>query len=228
MIISFSSETVRSAPSRSALLTTNTSPISRMPAFSICTSSPEPGWTSTETVSAVQMLKAGILEIGDVFVVNKADMDGAERTVAELEEMIHMRQNPAKNLNTGHHDPVDDDEMAAVAMDDEGETWEPSVVETVATTGDGVDELIDTLAGHAEWLVDTGEIEERARNRYAAEIRQLVRGDTAALLEEVIDEAGGIEALADRVLARETDPYSVTDELVGPLRDCVREELDDR
>ncbi|PSQ05272.1 methylmalonyl Co-A mutase-associated GTPase MeaB [Halobacteriales archaeon QS_6_71_20] len=178
----------------------------------------------------VQMLKAGILEIGDVFVVNKADMDGAERTVAELEEMIHMRRNPAKNLNTGHHDPVDDDEeLAAVAADDAdgGETWEPSVVETVATTGDGVEELIDTLAAHAEWLVDTGEIETRARNRYAAEIRQLVRGDTAALLEEVIDEAGGIEALADRVLARETDPYSVTDELVGPLRECVREELDD-
>ena len=100
-------------------------------------------------------------------------------------------------------------------------------METVATTGDGVEELIDTLAAHAEWLVDTGEIETRARNRYAAEIRQLVRGDTAALLEEVIDEAGGIEALADRVLARETDPYSVTDELVGPLRECVREELDD-
>ncbi|MFB6243404.1 MAG: methylmalonyl Co-A mutase-associated GTPase MeaB, partial [Halobaculum sp.] len=57
----------------------------------------------------VQMLKAGILEIGDVFVVNKADMDGANRTVAELEEMLHMRENPAVNLNTGHHGPVSGD-----------------------------------------------------------------------------------------------------------------------
>src|SRR6056297_2531533 len=51
----------------------------------------------------VQMLKAGILEIGDVFVVNKADMDGVNRTVAELEEMIHLRDNPGAKLDVGHH-----------------------------------------------------------------------------------------------------------------------------
>ncbi|MFC7098040.1 methylmalonyl Co-A mutase-associated GTPase MeaB [Halobaculum marinum] len=174
----------------------------------------------------VQMLKAGILEIGDVFVVNKADMDGAERTVAELEEMIHMRQNPAAGLDTGHHGPVDEAEMAQVAIDDpDEEAWDPEVVQTVATGGEGVDELIDTLAAHAEWLHETGHIEDKARGRYAEEIRQLIRSDTAALLEDVIDARGGIDALADDVLAKETDPYTVADELVGPVRDCVDEEL---
>ncbi|WP_435062989.1 methylmalonyl Co-A mutase-associated GTPase MeaB [Halobaculum sp. EA56] len=177
----------------------------------------------------VQMLKAGILEIGDVFVVNKADMDGASRTVAELEEMIHMRENPAAGLNTGHHGPVDEEEMAEVALDDsDEEAWDPEVIETVATDGEGVAELIDTLDAHAAWLHETGRIEEKARNRYAEEIRQLVRSDTADLLEEVIEHEGGIEALADRVLARETDPYTVADELVGPVRECVDEELDPR
>ncbi|UIP00759.1 methylmalonyl Co-A mutase-associated GTPase MeaB [Halobaculum sp. CBA1158] len=175
----------------------------------------------------VQMLKAGILEIGDVFVVNKADMDGAERTVAELEEMIHMRENPAAGLNTGHHGPVDDEEMREVALDDpEEDAWDPEVIETVATSGEGVDELIDTLDAHAAWLQETGRIDDKARTRYAEEIRQLVRGDTAAQLERMIADAGGIDALADRVVARETDPYSVADELVGPIRECVDEELD--
>ncbi|MFB9825907.1 methylmalonyl Co-A mutase-associated GTPase MeaB [Halobaculum roseum] len=172
----------------------------------------------------VQMLKAGILEIGDVFVVNKADMDGAERTVAELEEMIHMRENPAAGLDTGHHGPVDEEEMAEVALDEEDEeAWDARVVETVATDATGVDELIDTLGDHADWLHETGRIDERARTRYAEEIRQLVRADTAGLLEDVIESRGGIEALADRVLARETDPYTVADELVEPVRECVRE-----
>ncbi|SHG51434.1 methylmalonyl Co-A mutase-associated GTPase MeaB [Halobaculum gomorrense] len=175
----------------------------------------------------VQMLKAGILEIGDVFVVNKADMDGAERTVAELEEMIHMRENPAAGLNTGHHGPVDEEEMAQVAIDDADEaTWDPEVVETVATDATGVEELIDTLDDHAAWLRETGRIDNKARTRYAEEIRQLVRSDTAALLEEVIEARGGIDALADDVLAKETDPYTVADELVAPVRECVDEELE--
>ncbi|WP_348612209.1 methylmalonyl Co-A mutase-associated GTPase MeaB [Halobaculum rarum] len=175
----------------------------------------------------VQMLKAGILEIGDVFVVNKADMDGAERTVAELEEMIHMRENPAAGLNTGHHGPVDDEEMEQVALDGpDEEAWDPRVIETIATDATGVDELIDTLDEHAAWLSETGQIDDRARTRYAEEIRQLIRADTARLLEEVIDARGGIDALADDVLAKETDPYSVADELVGPVRECVDEELE--
>jgi len=72
----------------------------------------------------VQTLKAGILEIGDVFVVNKADMDGAERTLAELEEMVHRRASPTKGLDGGHHgfevpDHPDDGEGDG---DDGGET----------------------------------------------------------------------------------------------------------
>ncbi|MEZ3116660.1 methylmalonyl Co-A mutase-associated GTPase MeaB [Halobaculum sp. MBLA0147] len=172
----------------------------------------------------VQMLKAGILEIGDVFVVNKADMDGASRTVAELEEMLHMRENPVKNLNTGHHGPVGDDRLEAASLDDGDEAaWDPAVVETVATEGDGVTELIETFDEHREWLVDSGKLDEQARTRYAEEIRQLLRADTAALLEDVLAERGGVDALAGQVVDRETDPYAVVEDVMGPLRDCVAE-----
>ncbi len=218
----------------------------------------------------VQMLKAGILEIGDVFVVNKADMDGANRTVAELEEMLHMRENPAVNLNTGHHGPVSGDafETAGAGGDDADDSdhsddagdsdhsddadgggdggspddsdatdssdpsslpaeWDPEIVETVATEGEGVSELIETFDEHRAWLERSGQLRAQARTRYAEEIRQLLRADTAELIEELLADRGGVETLAERVIARETDPYAVTDDLLDPLADCVDDRLDE-
>jgi len=207
----------------------------------------------------VQMLKAGILEIGDVFVVNKADMDGVERTVAELKEMIHRRDaaGDAAERRTaseiGHHgfagsagadadadERADSgtadghadtatDERADTAVDTQNDAsddatdgvWEPPVVETVATTGGGIDELIDAFDAHADHLRDSGERETKARARYADEIRRLVRSDANDLLDEELRRHGGVDALAKRVYERETDPYAVAASIVGPLRDCV-------
>ncbi|MFB6160746.1 MAG: methylmalonyl Co-A mutase-associated GTPase MeaB [Haloferacaceae archaeon] len=181
----------------------------------------------------VQMLKAGILEIGDVFVVNKADQEGASRTVADIEEMLQLRDGDAGG-RVGHHGPAVGDASAASgdgvdggAADgsdgaDDGD-WTPPVVETVATTGDGVPDLLATLDDHGAYLDRTGERRERARSRYADEIRQLLRGDAGRLLEEELDRRGGVDALAEAVLDRETDPYTVVDEVLGPLADCVRE-----
>ncbi|WP_418284211.1 methylmalonyl Co-A mutase-associated GTPase MeaB [Halorubrum sp. DTA46] len=169
----------------------------------------------------IQTLKAGILEIGDVFVVNKADMDGAERTLAELEEMVHRRESPTKGLDTGHHgfevpDHPDDGVSADVSA-----PWTPEVLRTVANTGEGVDELIDAFAAHAAHLSNSGEIEETERQRYAEEIRTLVRADVGALATAEIDRRGGIDDLADAVRRRETDPYSVAADIVAPIADCV-------
>ncbi|QIB73444.1 methylmalonyl Co-A mutase-associated GTPase MeaB [Halogeometricum borinquense] len=190
----------------------------------------------------VQMLKAGILEIGDVFVVNKADMDGVNRTVAELEEMIHLRDNPGAKLDTGHHgvdtslpagvseangqaNGADTDEPDDAADDDP--EWKPAIVETVATTGDGVDELVETLGAHAEFLTESGMREQKARTRYAEEIRQLLRNDANELLKEELDRHGGVESLAAAVADRETDPYAVASEVIEPLRDCVKSHRDE-
>jgi LAO/AO transport system kinase len=173
----------------------------------------------------VQMLKAGILEIGDVFVVNKADMPSADRTVAELEEMIHMRNDPTANLDLGHHgfeEPevaVEDDD----AEDDGDDRWTPQVVKTVAKDGEGVQNLVDVLDDHRVYLEETGRLAAKARMRYAEEIRQLLREDTAQLLEAELDRRGGVESYAAAVYDRKTDPYTVTDELIEPLADCVEE-----
>ncbi len=178
----------------------------------------------------VQMLKAGILEIGDVFVVNKADMEGADRTVSELEEMLHMREHPTKGLATGHHGPLADgtDGSAEHGSDTEEDEsgWEPKVIETVATSGEGVEILLDELDAHRDYLESSGQLVQKARTRYAEEIRQLLRSDTADLLESEIERRGGLDAYVERVLNRETDPYAVADELLTPLENCLDERLD--
>jgi LAO/AO transport system kinase len=180
----------------------------------------------------VQMLKAGILEIADVFVVNKADLDGADRTVQELREMVHMQQDNTASLATGHHGAgatsghgadadaeSDDDEND----EESAESWEPQIIETVAKDGEGVEELVETLADHAAYLDASGLLAEKARMRYAEEIRNLLRDDVGTLLEDEIERRGGIEAFAQQVLERETDPYSVADDIIDPLEDCLEE-----
>jgi LAO/AO transport system kinase len=168
----------------------------------------------------VQMLKAGILEIADVFVVNKADMDGADRTVQELREMVHMRDASPLAGTAGHHG-VDESTVDSDESDGNDEGWQPPIIETVAKTGEGVDEFLETLVDHREWLETSGEFEARQRERTREEIRRLLREEAAALLEAEIDAQGGIEAYVDAILAKETDPYAVTAELTDPVRECL-------
>ena len=159
-----------------------------------------------ESGDDIQMLKAGILEIGDVFVVNKADMAGADRTVKQLSEMLEGRRN----------------------AEDDG--WEPQIVETVATSAEGIDELLEAFAAHREYLESSGALEEKARTRYAEEVRTLLREDAGRLLEDELERRGGIESVVDRIAAREIDPYTVADEIVTPLERCLdaREETPPR
>ncbi|MFD1512143.1 methylmalonyl Co-A mutase-associated GTPase MeaB [Halomarina rubra] len=175
----------------------------------------------------VQMLKAGILEIGDVFVVNKADLPGSDRTVMELREMIDTRNDYTQTAE--HHDADAASEAAAVeamARETDDEGWTPQVVETVAEDGTGVEGLIETLANHATYLEESGKGEERARQRYAEEIRTLLREDVNQLVAGELRSRGGIDEYVERVLDRETDPYAVADELVAPIEDCVEAERD--
>jgi LAO/AO transport system kinase len=156
---------------------------------------------------AVQMLKAGILEIGDVFVVNKADLEGVDRTVRDLEEMVHHSGDAV-----GSH------------RDGQGRGWTPPVLETVATEGEGIAELVETFDEHRAYLEDSGLLEQRTRERYAEEIRTLLREDAGRLLEAEIDVHGGIEAYVDRILAGETTPYDVVDDLIAPFERATTRE----
>jgi LAO/AO transport system kinase len=209
----------------------------------------------------VQMLKAGILEIGDLFLVNKADLDSADRTVVELREMIEGRSDRLSTLDAGHHDrsergdrngaaggvsegnaagahaeeSSEDGPLTAVREqgtdgsdendepEPESEPWTPQVLETVAKSGEGVEGFLEALAAHREYLESSGRLERQLRNRYAEEIRALLREDSSALVERELATRGGIEAYLDRVMENETDPYAVAEAVVGPLRECVED-----
>ncbi|QLH77519.1 methylmalonyl Co-A mutase-associated GTPase MeaB [Halosimplex rubrum] len=184
----------------------------------------------------VQMLKAGILEIADLFVVNKADLDGADRTVSELREMLQLRDGEVEA--GGHHGFAETtvdvgggtgpegggvgSDGAAEGADAEGvEPWDPPIVETVADRGEGIDDLIAAMDDHRAYLVESGQLEAKARTRYADEIRTLLREDARELLAEEIEARGGLDERVDAVLRRETDPYTVAEAVLEPLADCV-------
>ena len=141
-----------------------------------------PGWGD-----AVQANKAGLMEIADVFVVNKADRPGASDTATDLRQMLAMR--------------ADDD-------------WTPPIVMTDARSADGVDELLGEIAGHAEWLRTSGRLEERRADRLRDEIVRTVEAMLVARVDALAD-AEAFDAICARVAARELDPWGAARSLLA-------------
>jgi LAO/AO transport system kinase len=137
---------------------------------------------------AIQAAKAGILEVADVFCVNKADKDGASDTARELRSMLEL----------GHGRDQD---------------WAPPIVLTSATADEGIDELWGSIRSHEQHLRTGDRLETRRRARFGAEIREIVGERLKSALEEAAG-ADVVENLIDRVLARELDPYTAADELL--------------
>ena len=137
----------------------------------------------------IQAAKAGILEIGDVYAVNKADREGADRTRRELRTMLAMAER-------------------------RDGAWRPPVLQTVASTGEGIDALLAEIDRHAAWLAESGELTRRRTLRARREV------ETIALdaLRERWSAAGGgadLDGLAGRVAAGDVDPYSAAEALIG-------------
>jgi LAO/AO transport system kinase len=145
-----------------------------------------PGWGD-----AVQASKAGLMEIADIFVINKADRDGARQTRKDLEQMLLL---------------------STAAYEETG--WRPPVVSTVALHGDGVDELWKEIGRHRAHLETSGLLEQRRTGRLTEELRHIL---TARLLERVAVTAEGARfaQLRDAVVARRVDPWSAADELLA-------------
>ena len=134
---------------------------------------------------AVQATKAGLFEIADVFVVNKADRPGTADTVADLERMLSLRS---------------------------GDGWRPPVVVTTATTGAGVDELFTAIERHHEWSVASGALETRRARRREVELERLVE---AAVAERARRANGEWSDARDAVRRGDVDPWSVVDSILG-------------
>lgn len=140
----------------------------------------------------IQAAKAGILEIGDVYVVNKADRDGADATARELNHMLGLGESRA---------PGD---------------WRPPIVKTVAARSEGVDEVVEALEKHRAWMEEHGVLTARRRARAAHEVETIA---VTALRQRIGDLHGDrrLESLSERIVSGGLDPYTAADELVAGL-----------
>jgi LAO/AO transport system kinase len=141
-----------------------------------------PGWGDS-----MQANKAGLLEVADLFVINKADRDGVREARRDLEQMLDLSQLP---------------------------DWRPPIVETSATKNEGIDDLWAAVAGHRRHLADEGRLEKRRAERLTQELRRVLALRLEVRIEEL---TGGdtFDEILKRLLAGESDPYEAADRLLA-------------
>ncbi|MEX2155842.1 MAG: methylmalonyl Co-A mutase-associated GTPase MeaB [Gemmatimonadales bacterium] len=156
-----------------------------------------------ESGDGIQTLKAGVMEIAELYVINKSDRPGADKLKQELEVMLGIRRENAFAHVPAHHGPSD---------------WEAPVLQTVASTGAGIPELAAALDRHHEYLAGSGKLVERRRRRLAARTRAVVN---RAIRQWVWDETGAEELVArrlDEVAGGDRSPYDVAAEILDQVR----------
>jgi LAO/AO transport system kinase len=144
----------------------------------------------------IQAAKAGILEIGDIYVVNKADRDGADQVRRDLRNMLALAEHP----------------------EDPAQYWKPPIVQTVAQTGQGVEEVVEKLDKHRAWLESSGDLQRRRVRRARDEIEAIA---VTALRNRWgnVSERTELDALAEQVANGRTDPYAAADSLLEAYTD---------
>jgi LAO/AO transport system kinase len=167
----------------------------------------------------VQVIKAGVIEIADVFVVNKADRDGADRAVADLEALQSFQ--PDRQMTSGHHGPA---LSAADTVESPAHgAWTPPIVRTVATAGKGVDDLVAVIGGHAAHLRATGRMDERRRSRDRDLLLSIVRDRAFSVALSRLGPPEALDGILDAIEQRQADPYGAAEEILvaaglGPLK----------
>jgi LAO/AO transport system kinase len=159
----------------------------------------------------VQAIKAGILEIADILVVNKADDPRAKNTVRALRSMLDLGMPPDRAAML-HHGRLVDAALPVVETTEGG--WEVPIHQTIATSGEGIEELADLLAAHRTHLIESGEGERRARARVLTDLESRLRDALLDRLLERVDSAD-LGSLVDAVTRRELSPGEALDRLAG-------------
>jgi LAO/AO transport system kinase len=174
-----------------------------------------------ESGDAIQAMKAGLMEIADVFVVNKADRPGAARLVKEIRQSLHLRAGRALEDVPAHHG-VDLSKGARAARAQprpagSESAWEVPVLTSNALSGEGLSDLIAAVDTHRAWLEGSGALAIRRRARARVRVRDVVeRGlKRAAWASEAADRS--LEGGLDRIDSGGGTPYSVAQEILGIL-----------
>ena len=139
----------------------------------------------------IQAIKAGILEIGDIFAINKADHDGADKLATELNMMLDL-------------DGVEKD-------------WRPPIMKAVANQNIGIAELVETFEKHRKHIVDNGQLTVRRTERTKNEMLDLLNSNIGSYITRTIVDTGKLDRAVEDIKARKTDPYTVVAEMLKNL-----------
>jgi len=146
----------------------------------------------------IQAMKAGILEVGDIFLVNKSDRDGADKTLSELRLMIQMSQ---KKYGEGK--------------------WKPPILKMEAAFDKGVAEALEEIENHRKYLAESngGQNFERKKEKVREELAEMVKGFLIQRVFSELTESGEFEKAVESIVEGKSDPYSACDNLVLPKID---------
>jgi LAO/AO transport system kinase len=179
-----------------------------------------------ESGDGVQAMKAGLMEIADVFVINKADRPGADRLLKEVRVALNLRGGHAATDVPAHHgvdySKVRRRELSGDPSPDHGAPWKIPVLKTVAQDGEGLPELMEALEGHRAWLEESGELERRRRARAAIRVKDVVDRAFRRIAWSDPDVAQVLEGSLADVAGGEETPYSVGDRILEILMNPSR------
>ncbi len=138
----------------------------------------------------IQSIKAGIMEIGDIFAVNKSDLMGSQRTATEIKMMLDLSENLDRR---------------------------PPVVMVTANRNENIDKLVEEIDAHIAYMEETGNLEKRRRSNFEDELLNLVEIEIKKLIKEKTEADGGIKTYAHQLLSRDIDPYTIRDEILEKI-----------
>jgi LAO/AO transport system kinase len=189
-----------------------------------------------ESGDGIQTLKSGVMEIADIFIVNKADRTGADKLRQEIEVTLGIRRGNAFRNMPAHHGQRDGGagalrvggqrgrktvtprERKGVKLDGPNDTWEQPVVLAAAAKGEGIDQIGGALDRHHEWLVATGELDTRRRRRLLERTREVVDRATRKWVWEETRAEQLINERLDEVAGGDVSPYELAQDVLEELK----------
>ena len=171
-----------------------------------------------ESGDGIQALKAGVMEIADIYVVNKSDRPGADKFRQEVEVMLGIRRGNAFRHVRPHHTPDGRKGARADRPGPPSDVWEPPVLGTIASTGDGADELVAALDRHYAYLQAGGRLAERRRQRLAARTRAVLERSVRRWLLEGTRVEELLALRLDEVADGRRSPYDVAAEILDHVK----------
>lgn len=169
----------------------------------------------------IQAIKAGILEIGDLFVINKSDLDGADKVVREINMMLDLDAGSMRIAKTATQKALEDQfhhlSVAPKAEEAAPGYWRPPVHKVVAMQNEGIEELVELVGKHRAFIEENGELTRRRTKRAKDEMLDILNARINYRIKRQIVENGRLDAYVESFRKHETDPYTVVGELMKEM-----------